>query len=81
VSPPEGDHPFARLIWPRIPGLTRQRSEVDNCPGPGGFNGVPLAGEELPVDCGPDYRYDFMKDPAVIAFFAGLGASGPRRRR
>jgi SET domain-containing protein len=28
------------------------------------------AGEELWVDYGPRYRYDFMNDPAVIAFFA-----------
>jgi SET domain-containing protein len=32
------------------------------------------AGEELWVDYGPRYRYDFMKDPAVIAFFAELRA-------
>jgi SET domain-containing protein len=32
------------------------------------------AGEELWVDYGPRYRYDFMEDPAVIAFFAGLQA-------
>jgi len=37
------------------------------------------AGEELWVDYGPNYRYDFMEDPSVIAFFTGLGASGPRR--
>lgn len=30
------------------------------------------AGEELWVDYGPRYRYDFMEDPAVIAFFADL---------
>lgn len=34
-------------------------------------------GEELWVDYGPRYRYDFMEDPAVIAFFADLRA---RRR-
>lgn len=28
------------------------------------------AGEELWVDYGPRYHYDFMNDPAVIAFFA-----------
>jgi SET domain-containing protein len=33
------------------------------------------AGEELWVDYGPRYRYDFMQDPDVIRFFAGL----PRR--
>ena len=32
------------------------------------------AGEELWVDYGPRYRYDFMDDPAVIAFFADLRA-------
>ena len=32
------------------------------------------AGEELWVDYGPRYRYDFMEDPAVIAFFADLRA-------
>lgn len=32
------------------------------------------AGEELWVDYGPRYHYDFMKDPAVIAFFDGLRA-------
>jgi len=32
------------------------------------------AGEELWVDYGPRYRYDFMEDPAVIKFFADLGA-------
>jgi len=30
------------------------------------------AGEELWVDYGPRYIYDFMNDPAVIKFFAGL---------
>ena len=34
------------------------------------------AGEELWVDYGPNYRYDFMQDPDVIKFFAGL----PRRQ-
>jgi SET domain-containing protein len=34
------------------------------------------AGEELWVDYGPNYRYDFMQDPEVIKFFAGL----PRRQ-
>jgi SET domain-containing protein len=38
------------------------------------------AGEELWVDYGPKYRYDFMQDPEVIAFFDRLRASGPRRR-
>ena len=32
------------------------------------------AGEELWVDYGPKYRYDFMEDPAVVTFFAGLRA-------
>lgn len=32
------------------------------------------AGEELWVDYGPRYRYDFMDDPAVAAFFADLRA-------
>jgi SET domain-containing protein len=32
------------------------------------------AGEELWVDYGPRYRYDFMNDPAVIKFFADLRA-------
>jgi hypothetical protein len=32
------------------------------------------AGEELWVDYGPRYRYDFMDDPAVKAFFADLRA-------
>jgi hypothetical protein len=30
------------------------------------------AGEELRVDCGPRDRYDFMQDPAVVAFVADL---------
>jgi SET domain-containing protein len=33
------------------------------------------AGEELWVDYGPNYLYDFMKDPAVIKFFADLHAA------
>jgi SET domain-containing protein len=32
------------------------------------------AGEELWVDYGPNYRYDFMNDTAVVAFFAELHA-------
>ncbi len=32
------------------------------------------AGEELWVDYGPNYRYDFMNDPAVAKFFADLRA-------
>jgi SET domain-containing protein len=32
------------------------------------------AGEELWVDYGPNYRYDFMNDPAVVKFFAELHA-------
>ncbi len=32
------------------------------------------AGEELWVDYGPRYRYDFMEDPAVIRFFDDLRA-------
>jgi len=32
-------------------------------------------GEELWVDYGPNYRYEFMKDEAVIKFFADLRAS------
>lgn len=39
------------------------------------------AGEELWVDYGPRYRYDFMQDPAVVQFFAdlraGRGKDGP----
>ena len=38
------------------------------------------AGEELWVDYGPRYRYDFMEDPEVIKFFDRLRASGPRRQ-
>jgi SET domain-containing protein len=33
------------------------------------------AGEELWVDYGPNYRYDFMNDEAVIKFFADLRAA------
>jgi SET domain-containing protein len=33
-----------------------------------------VAGEELWVDYGPNYRYDFMNDPAVVRFFAELHA-------
>ncbi len=36
------------------------------------------AGEELWVDYGPNYRYDFMNDPAVVKFFADLHAKGGR---
>jgi SET domain-containing protein len=36
------------------------------------------AGEELWVDYGPNYLYDFMKDEAVLKFFADLRA--PRGR-
>jgi SET domain-containing protein len=32
------------------------------------------AGEELWVDYGPRYRYDFMEDPAVVRFFEDLHA-------
>ncbi len=32
------------------------------------------AGEELWVEYGPNYRYDFMKDPEVVKFFADLHA-------
>jgi uncharacterized protein len=32
------------------------------------------AGDELWVDYGPNYRYDFMEDPAVVKFFADLHA-------
>jgi SET domain-containing protein len=38
------------------------------------------AGEELWVDYGPRYRYDFMEDPEVIGFFDRLRASRPRRQ-
>jgi SET domain-containing protein len=34
-------------------------------------------GEELWVDYGPRYRYDFMDDPAVIEFFASLRKKRP----
>ncbi len=37
------------------------------------------AGEELWVDYGPRYRYDFMDDPAVIAFFADERARREKR--
>ncbi len=33
-----------------------------------------VAGEELWVDYGPRYPYDFMQDPAVVKFFADLRA-------
>jgi SET domain-containing protein len=39
------------------------------------------AGEELWVDYGPNYRYDFMNDPAVIKFFADLRALRAKGRR
>ena len=38
-------------------------------------------GEELWVDYGPRYRYDFMNDPAVVAFFAEEGARRAKKRR
>jgi SET domain-containing protein len=38
------------------------------------------AGEELWVDYGPNYRYDFMQDPAVVQFFADLGARRGQER-
>jgi SET domain-containing protein len=38
------------------------------------------AGEELWVDYGPRYRYDFMEDPEVVKFFESLRASRPRRQ-
>lgn len=38
-------------------------------------------GEELWVDYGPLYRYDFMEDPAVIKFFADLRARRIKDRR
>lgn len=42
-------------------------------------------GEELRIDYGPNYRYDFMKDEAVIKFFADLRAArataAAKRRR
>lgn len=37
------------------------------------------AGEELWVDYGPRYRYDFMEDPAVLAFFADLRATRAKK--
>jgi len=37
------------------------------------------AGEELWVDYGPRYRYDFMEDPAVTSFFAGLRAKRAKK--
>jgi SET domain-containing protein len=39
------------------------------------------AGEELWVDYGPKYRYDFMEDPAVVKFFADLHALGAKEGR
>ena len=39
------------------------------------------AGEELWVDYGPRYRYDFMEDPAVIGFFTGLRAQRAKNGR
>ena len=38
------------------------------------------AGEELWVDYGPRYRYDFMEDPEVVKFFEGLRARALPRR-
>jgi SET domain-containing protein len=38
------------------------------------------AGEELWVDYGPRYRYDFMEDPAVIKFFADLHIERSKKR-
>jgi hypothetical protein len=38
-------------------------------------------GEELWVDYGPRYRYDFMKDPAVVTFFADLRAQRAKQVR
>jgi SET domain-containing protein len=40
-----------------------------------------VAGEELWVDYGPRYRYDFMEDAAVIKFFADLHASRVKEGR
>ncbi len=37
-------------------------------------------GEELWVDYGPRYRYDFMEDPAVIKFFADLRAERLKKK-
>ena len=39
------------------------------------------AGEELWVDYGPRYRYDFMEDPAVVGFFAELHAKRSKSGR
>jgi len=39
------------------------------------------AGEELWVDYGPRYRYDFMNDAAVIKFFADLRAQRAKEGR
>ena len=39
------------------------------------------AGEELWVDYGPNYRYDFMNDAAVIKFFADLHAQRAKEGR
>ncbi len=39
------------------------------------------AGEELWVDYGPNYRYDFMNDPAVVTFFAELQARRAKEGR
>jgi SET domain-containing protein len=38
-------------------------------------------GEELWVDYGPRYRYDFMDDPAVVKFFADLRAQRAKQGR
>ena len=39
------------------------------------------AGEELWVNYGPNYPYDFMDDPAVTRFFAGLRAQRAKEGR
>jgi hypothetical protein len=39
------------------------------------------AGEELWVDYGSRYRYDFMEDPAVIKFFDDLRAQRAKKER
>ena len=39
------------------------------------------AGEELWVDYGPNYLYDFMNDPAVTRFFADLHAQRAKEGR
>jgi SET domain-containing protein len=39
------------------------------------------AGEELWVDYGPNYRYDFMSDPAVVKFFDDLRAQRAKEGR